>query len=61
MKGIRHFLRDFTASAVKEHLRSQIEDTRGPPHLTKNEIELVRFIREGSFDWGAPPAESSAS
>jgi hypothetical protein len=25
MKGIRHFLRDFTASAVKEHLRSQIE------------------------------------
>jgi hypothetical protein len=27
MKGIRHFLRDFTASAVKEHLRSQIEDT----------------------------------
>jgi hypothetical protein len=50
MKGIRHFLRDFTASAVKEHLRSQIEDTGGPPCFTKNEIELVRFIREGSFD-----------
>jgi hypothetical protein len=46
MKGIRHFLRDFTASAVKEHLRSQIEDAEGPPELTKNEIELVRFIRE---------------
>jgi hypothetical protein len=45
MKGIRHVLRDFTASAVKEHLRSQIEDTGGPPDLTENEIELVRFIR----------------
>ncbi len=51
MKGVRHFLRDFTASAVREHLRSQIEDTEGAPDLTKNEIELVRFIREGSFDW----------
>jgi hypothetical protein len=61
MKGIRRFLRDFTASAVKEHLRSQIEDTGGRPDLTKNEIELVRFIREGSFDWGAPPHERSAS
>jgi hypothetical protein len=61
MKGVRHFLRDFTASAVKEHLRSQIEDTGRPPDLTKNEIELVRFIREGSFDWGALPSESSAS
>jgi hypothetical protein len=55
MKGIRHFLRDFTASAVKEHLRSQIEDTGGAPDLTKNEIELVRFIRDGSFDVGARP------
>jgi hypothetical protein len=61
MKGIRYFLRDFTASAVKEHLRSQIEDKAGPPDLTKSEIALVRFIREGSFDWAAPPAEGSAS
>jgi hypothetical protein len=61
MKGIRHFMRDFTASAVKEHLRSQIEDTGGRPDLTKNEIELVRFIREGSFDWAGPPPEGSAS
>jgi hypothetical protein len=53
MKGIRHFLRNFTASAVKEHLRSEIEATGGSPHLTKNEIELVRFIRGGSFDWSA--------
>jgi hypothetical protein len=51
MKGIRHFLRNFTAKAVKEHLRSQIEDTGGPPNLTANELELVRFIRRGSFDW----------
>jgi hypothetical protein len=61
MKGIRHFLRDFTASAVKEHLRSQIEDTGGQPELTKNEIELVRFIRAGSFDRGAATPERSAS
>jgi hypothetical protein len=52
LKGIRHFLRDFTASAVKEHLRDQVEATGRAPELTKNEIELVRFIREGSFDWG---------
>jgi hypothetical protein len=51
MRGIRHFLRNFTASAVREHLRSEIEATGGSPELTKNEIELVRFIREGSFDW----------
>ena len=54
MKGIRHFLRDFTASAVREHLRSQIEATGGSPDLTKNEIDLVRFMcGEGSFDWRA--------
>ncbi len=51
MRGIRHFLRNFTASAVREHLRSEIEATGGSPELTKNEIELVRFIHEGSFDW----------
>ena len=44
-------MRNFTASAVREHLRSQIEDSDGPPVLTENEIELVRFIRRGSFDW----------
>jgi hypothetical protein len=57
VKGIRRFLRDFTATAVREHLRSAIEATGGSPDLTKNEIELVRFIREGSFDWGAFLAE----
>jgi hypothetical protein len=53
MKGIRWFLRNFTASAVKEHLRSAIETSGGSPDLTRNEIELVRFICEGSFDWDA--------
>jgi len=53
MKGIRHFLRDFTATAVKEHLRSQVEDSGGAPSLTKNEVELVRFVRQGPFDWDA--------
>ena len=51
MKGVRHFLRNFTATAVKEHLRSQVDETGGSPVLTDKEIELLRFIREGSFDW----------
>jgi hypothetical protein len=38
--------------AVKEHIRSQVERPEAP-QLTKNEIELVRFIREGRFDWNA--------
>jgi hypothetical protein len=58
MNGIRHFLRDFTASAVKEHLRDQVEVTGTSPELTKNEIELVRFVREGSFDWDGFLAKS---
>jgi hypothetical protein len=61
MTGIRSFLRDFTAAAVREHLRSQIEAGRGSPDLTKNEIELVRFICEGSFDWDAFLAERSGT
>ena len=52
MKGVRHFLRNFTATAVREHLRSQIE-AGGTPDLTTKELELVRFIRQGSFDWDA--------
>jgi DNA-binding NarL/FixJ family response regulator len=52
MKGIRYVIRNFTPTAVKEHLRSQIEDAASP-ELTPREIELVRFVREGSFDWDA--------
>jgi hypothetical protein len=51
MRGVRHFLRNFTAMSVKEHLRSQIEDTGGSPKLTDKEIDLVRYIRERSVDW----------
>jgi hypothetical protein len=58
MNGVRYFLRQFTATAVKEHLRSQVEDTGGLPRLTCNEVELVRYIREGSFDWATYLAES---
>ena len=39
--GIRRLLRNFTASAVKEHLRSEIEAAAASPDLTPNEIELV--------------------
>jgi hypothetical protein len=59
MNGIRHFLRNFTASAVTEHLRSQVDASGGSPDLTTNELELVRFIRRGSFDWDAFLAERS--
>lgn len=51
MKGFGYFMRNFTATAVKEHLRTQLEDTGGKPELTPKEAELVRFIREGSADW----------
>jgi hypothetical protein len=53
MKRARYFLRNFTATSVREHLRSQIEERGGSPELTKNELELVRFICEGPFDWRA--------
>jgi hypothetical protein len=57
--GIRWRLRDFTARAVREHLRSQAEDRDGPPELTPNELELVRELRDGSFDWDAYLAKRS--
>jgi hypothetical protein len=60
MKGVRHAMREFTATAVKEHLRSQVEDAGGAPQFTKKEIELVRFVRGGSFDWDAFLAERAS-
>jgi hypothetical protein len=48
VKGIRHFFRNFTALAVKEHLRSQIEDAGSRAELTPKEIELVRFAADRS-------------
>jgi hypothetical protein len=61
MESIRRFLRNFTVSAVKEHLRSEIEVTGGSPDLTANELELVRFVCEGSFDWSALLADRQPS
>jgi hypothetical protein len=49
MHGIRHFLRDFTATAVKEHLRSQLDS--GEPKLTRKEAELLRFMADRTTDW----------
>jgi hypothetical protein len=57
VKGVRYFLRNFTATAVKEHLRSQVEDSDRRPELTPKEIELVRFV--GSVDWAAVAAPAS--
>jgi hypothetical protein len=51
--GVRHFMRNFTATAVKEHLRSQLEDTGGAVNLTDKEIELVRYIRDESAKFDA--------
>jgi hypothetical protein len=48
MKGIRYYLRNFTALSVKEHLRSQIERREAGAELTPNEVELVRFTADRS-------------
>jgi hypothetical protein len=48
MKGIRYALRNFTAGAVKEHLRSQIEGAATGAALTPNEVDLVRFTADRS-------------
>jgi hypothetical protein len=43
MKGLRYLLRNFTALAVREHLRSQIDRAGSTAELTPNEFALVRF------------------
>ena len=43
MRGLRYLLRNFTALAVKEHLRSQIDRAGAGAELTPNEAALVRF------------------
>ena len=61
MNGVRYFMRNFTATAVREHLRSQVEETGGSPKLTPKELDLVRFICDGSFDWNAFLAEGGSA
>jgi len=46
MKGLRYLIRNYTALAVKEHLRSQVEQDSSEAGLTPNEVELVRFTAE---------------
>jgi hypothetical protein len=48
MKGLRYLIRNFTAQAVQEHLRSQIEHSANEGELTPKEVELVRFAAERS-------------
>jgi hypothetical protein len=60
MRGIRYFFRNFTALAVKEHLRSQIEQSGSGAKLTPNEVELVRFSA-GRADELQELAERSSS
>lgn len=43
VKGPRYMLRNFTALAVREHLRSQVERAEPGAGLTPNEVALVRF------------------
>ena len=48
MKGVRYALRNFTATAVREHLRSQLDRADDGAELTPKEVELVRFAAERS-------------
>jgi len=59
VKGLRYGLRNFTAVAVKEHLRSQL-DRADDAELTPKEVELVRFTADRS-DQLAKLAERSSS
>jgi hypothetical protein len=48
MKALRYLLRNYTALAVNEHLRSPLEQKASEAELTPNEVELVRFTAERS-------------
>jgi hypothetical protein len=48
VKGLRYLLRNYTALAVREHLRSQVEATGSRAELTPNEVELVRSAADRS-------------
>ena len=53
MNGLRHFMRNFTALAVREHLESQVDVRTDSPRLTSNELDLVRYVVAGQYDWKA--------
>jgi hypothetical protein len=52
MRGPRYLLRNFTALAVKEHLRSQLDRPASGAELTPNEVALVRFAAANSRQLG---------
>jgi hypothetical protein len=60
VRGLRHILRNFTAQAVKEHLRSQVDRRAGAGPLTPTEVHLVRFAAERSAELGKLADRSSA-
>lgn len=49
MHGLRYLLRNFTALSVREHLRSQVEQAGNGAELTPNEVALVCFTADHSF------------
>lgn len=59
VKGFRHRLRNFTALAVKEHLRSQLDDAGTTAELTPKEVELVRFVAARSDQLSELASKSS--
>jgi len=61
MKGLRYLIRNYTALAVKEHLRSQVEQNASRAELTPNEVDLVRFTAKRSDQLDALAARSSGS
>jgi hypothetical protein len=59
MRGFRYLLRNFTALAVREHLRSQMERPGSDAELTPNEVALIRFA-EGHLERLNKLAEKSS-
>ena len=51
MNGLRHFMRNFTALAVREHLESQVDGRADAPERTRNELDLVRYVVAGQYAW----------
>ena len=61
IERVRRVLRNFTALAVRQHLRTEVDAGRALPNLTENELKLVRYIVDGSYDWSAFLANRSSA
>ena len=53
MRGMRYFLRNHGYLCQGAFALHSSRTRAGSPRLTPKEIELVRFIRDGSFEWGS--------